>query len=320
MVEIKEQITFGAFNSKRFNLFLIERDAPSPESKEIIEDLPFTQGSLDFSMLMGERMFRDRPLTFTFQLFNEPYYNRKPIEDKLKRFLMIPGYQRLYDSHTPRYYWLAKCLKVSVADDHVMNCLVATLEFIAYPFLIDNNNYYDDIWDNINFDTDIFNYTKYRVDGELEIKLYNKGDTSLQPLIIVEPEGPPISTPYESGQTVTIIPAKTYTVRHGDYLYKIAVMYGVTLNQLRTWNNLKTDMLYSGQVLKVSQEQRVITGTTTPVLGEAIYMKIIDGSDMFDLMKGNNDNSPFRLAPGLNTFTVKGTGYIAFHFSVEVMA
>src|SRR5699024_11943405 len=63
MIEIKEQIEVNKFNSKRLGLYLLNRDAPTPEEKEIIEDLPYSQGVLDFSMIMGERMFDNRTLT-----------------------------------------------------------------------------------------------------------------------------------------------------------------------------------------------------------------------------------------------------------------
>ena len=44
----------------------------------------------------------------------------------------------------------------------------------------------------------------------------------------------------------------TYTVQKGDYLYKIASQFGITVDQLRQWNGLKSNLIYSGQVLKVS--------------------------------------------------------------------
>ncbi|NHC39712.1 LysM peptidoglycan-binding domain-containing protein [Bacillus sp. MM2020_1] len=54
--------------------------------------------------------------------------------------------------------------------------------------------------------------------------------------------------------------ASTYTVQKGDTLYLISVRYKLTLAQLKSLNNLTTDMIYVGQVLKVS------TGSTvTPV-------------------------------------------------------
>lgn len=48
-------------------------------------------------------------------------------------------------------------------------------------------------------------------------------------------------------------PAKTYTVKSGDYLYKIASAHGITVENLKDWNNLTSNYLYSGDVLIVSK-------------------------------------------------------------------
>ncbi|MBC1472771.1 1,4-beta-N-acetylmuramoylhydrolase [Listeria seeligeri] len=46
--------------------------------------------------------------------------------------------------------------------------------------------------------------------------------------------------------------AKTYTVVKGDSLWKIATKYNVSVANLKSWNNLKSDNIYIGQKLKVS--------------------------------------------------------------------
>jgi peptidoglycan DL-endopeptidase LytE len=46
--------------------------------------------------------------------------------------------------------------------------------------------------------------------------------------------------------------AKTYTVQSGDYLSKIGQKFDVYVAELKEWNNLSSDVIYPGQVLKVS--------------------------------------------------------------------
>ena len=57
-------------------------------------------------------------------------------------------------------------------------------------------------------------------------------------------------------------PAKTYTVKPGDYLYKIATKYGITVEQLKSWNNLSSNYIYAGDILKVSQ---AVTAKPAPI-------------------------------------------------------
>ncbi|MED3563145.1 LysM peptidoglycan-binding domain-containing protein [Bacillus xiapuensis] len=52
--------------------------------------------------------------------------------------------------------------------------------------------------------------------------------------------------------TKTSSPAKTYTVKSGDALIKIANKYNVSIGDLKLWNGLDSTLIYPGQVLKVS--------------------------------------------------------------------
>ncbi|WP_251869708.1 LysM peptidoglycan-binding domain-containing protein [Enterococcus italicus] len=55
----------------------------------------------------------------------------------------------------------------------------------------------------------------------------------------------------------------TYTVVKGDYLSTIANKYGVTVAQLKSWNNLSSDLILIGQKLKVNATTSVASTTST---------------------------------------------------------
>lgn len=184
-LEINEYIQFMNFNSKNEKLYLIERNAPTPDEKEILKDIPFKQGVLDFSALLGSRVFKNREIEYVFMLFNTPYNQRKIVERNIKQKLMVHSKNKLFDTHDGNYYWLGKCKSVEVENGEQFNQLKVTVIFDCYPYMISHTDYFDDYWDTFEFDEDVANYTKYIVNGSLEFPLFNAGSVAVKPEITV---------------------------------------------------------------------------------------------------------------------------------------
>lgn len=185
-LEINEYIQFMNFNSKNEKLYLIERNAPTPEEKEILKDIPFKQGVLDFSALLGSRVFKNREIEYVFMLFNTPYERRKIVERNIKQKLMIHSKNKLFDTHDDNYYWLGKCKSVEVENGERFNQLKVTITFDCYPYMFSRTDYFDDYWDTFYFDEDVANYTKYVVKGSLDFSLFNAGSVAVKPEITVD--------------------------------------------------------------------------------------------------------------------------------------
>lgn len=178
---ITEGFEFGSFNSTENSLWLVTRDAPTPDEFEVLETVPGMQGSYDFSDLgTGERFFQNREVSYQCLFISQEYIDRKTIEHELKRKLMPLGIQNLYDSHMPVHHWQGKCKSVSVDDDAKYGKLTVTVTFSCYPFAISNYPEGDDLWDDAYFPDWTFSEQKYSVNGFKIINVLNPGSKSVQ--------------------------------------------------------------------------------------------------------------------------------------------
>lgn len=84
------------------------------------------------------------------------------------------------------------------------------------------------------------------------------------------------STYSEAGYT-------NYTVTAGDSLWIIAAKFETTMNDIKAANNLATDMLYIGQVLKIPPKASV----TTPPTAYTTY-KVVSGDSLYIIAKRFN--------------------------------
>ena len=182
--EITEYIQFSDFDSRDYGMLLVDRSAPTPSGKDIIEDLPFMQGNYDFSMILGERIFENRTISYTFHLHEYDKMRRKLDQTTLENKLMRVGITNLYDTYSEGYHYRGKAVSVSTQDDHVYNRLIVTITFDCYPFKIGELQEGNDIWDTFNFELDIAQPTKFTVNGTQEITLINNGTPSVKPRIV----------------------------------------------------------------------------------------------------------------------------------------
>ncbi|MGE7927699.1 LysM peptidoglycan-binding domain-containing protein [Lysinibacillus xylanilyticus] len=91
--------------------------------------------------------------------------------------------------------------------------------------------------------------------------------------------------------------AATYTVQKGDTLSKIASNHKVTVQDIKTWNNLKNDMIYVAQKLEISNyatndtvkpSNPSTTKPTTPSKPTAVSHTVVKGDSLSKIAKQYN--------------------------------
>ena len=87
------------------------------------------------------------------------------------------------------------------------------------------------------------------------LKVTNSVSTGNNSTVVTPPT---VTTP-----SVPTVVNKVYTVQKGDTLYKIASANGVSVAELKTWNNLNTDIIFVNQSLKLAATTSS-TQTTAP--------------------------------------------------------
>lgn len=96
------------------------------------------------------------------------------------------------------------------------------------------------------------------------------------------PNGGAPATNYASNQRASSSTATNYKVRRGDNLSKIAKRHGVSVSDIRRWNNLSSDRIYSGQRLVVHAS--AARGGTTSGTGWVSY-KVKRGDNLTKIAK-----------------------------------
>ncbi|MCI5941117.1 MAG: LysM peptidoglycan-binding domain-containing protein [Ligilactobacillus animalis] len=149
-----------------------------------------------------------------------------------------------------------------------------------------------------------------RVIQAYNLTAYDVGGSS------VDTNQTPTTNNSNAGQTQTSGNG-TYTVKAGDSLYRIAKNHNMSLQELKSLNNLSSDLIFAGQVLKVSgqvttnqpstntntsqnsnQTQTSGNGTYTVKAGDSLYRIAVNHNMSLQELKNLNNLSSNLIMPG----------------------
>jgi phage-related protein len=179
------EIIFNNNSNEDFDLILTSFKPQPPSPKIIKSDVPFMNGSYDFSNLNGEQSYNERKIPCTLQYVANNRILSYIKYTKILEWLLGSGRAILKNSDEPGLYYVAR-VESAPTWDIVAVAGKFEFEFIAYPFKYGDREEGNDIWDDFNFETDYAQDIKFIVKDSLEVSLYNPSSKKIVPSVICD--------------------------------------------------------------------------------------------------------------------------------------
>lgn len=109
-----------------------------PKKRVVREDIPYRNGSFDFSAADGELYFEDRQLVYTFGVIGSEAEVHGQVSE-IATWLYGIHDTDIWDSEIPYYHFHGSCDKVEVKYDETGLAADVVATFSAYPFMRADN-------------------------------------------------------------------------------------------------------------------------------------------------------------------------------------
>lgn len=179
MTDYRTFIFNGVNVLDRYDVYIDTVQKNTPEKIEHIKTLPYMSGEYNFDKIIGYPTYGPRQIVYTCQLIEESSRHLDDVITSLENCLMQPVEGILQDTGTPTYHYIAECKSIVPAESGEYAEL--TITFKAYPFKIKNASVNNVLWDDINFEQDVFSQTQFSFVKNQTITLENLGAVPVRP-------------------------------------------------------------------------------------------------------------------------------------------
>lgn len=160
-VEIKGIHTF-----RDLGFMISKRNISIPEPNKIKESVPYQNGEYDFSLLNGEMTYKNRILTYTFDVGELSTEEMEIEKRKIVNWASSVVNEKIYDDYLPEYYFMGSFDSSSWTEDFGQGEI--TIKFSVYPFMYEK----------------IETIKSFNIEGDLIINLTTESSHKIIPTII----------------------------------------------------------------------------------------------------------------------------------------
>ena len=173
--------TFNGHHSSEFDILLESYTVGTPTKKKITVDVPYRNGSVDFSLVnTGDNVFGDRTLTLKINVVMKNIPDLQVKYNSILQWLIdTQGRQDLIFDDTKGYKFRAEVID-NIDYQQFFTAGSFTVPMIADPFRYGTSGEGSEkLWDLFNFNDDVMQDTVYTTNmaGFVNVMVYNSGKT-----------------------------------------------------------------------------------------------------------------------------------------------
>jgi len=291
-------IWFNGHHSTEFGLDVLEdKQIGFPSKNKALRSVPLSNRSFDFSKVTGKNTWTERQIKIPFQVVNRQFYTQETLYSlwtKVMKWLMETTEKtRLYDDTMNKYYYMAEVIDAPSFEEMRARGVI-TVTFQCYPFRIAEKKEGTQLWDDINFDLDYFQTTKFDINRK-----------SFEPLSIGSQAtltawathyGGGVRIPVSSlGVSYKITGSKDFVTSYSRRAYM--------LEGLTEWT-LEQDIIQAQQSAEILKIYNPGIAEVVPKITSRELISVIMNGYVFNIGKGIHLSELFMFDPGMNDIKI----------------